>query len=118
MITKAQQTANKKLFLVKSLHTIIWAFFVLVILYVLYSGIFDRINIFTWIAIALVVLEGIILLIYKWRCPLTQVAKKYTDKHVVGFDIFLPSWLAKHNKAIFTSLFAIGLAFVIYRLVP
>jgi len=51
-------------------------------------------------------------------CPLTQVAKKYTDKHVVGFDIFLPSWLAKHNKAIFTSLFAIGLAFVIYRLVP
>ena len=105
-----------KLLQIKILHTVVWVFFVLAILYILYSGIADRVNLFTWIAIALVVGEGIILLINRWQCPLTPIAKKYTDQHDVGFDIFLPGWLARHNTAIFTSLYAIGIVIVIYRL--
>ena len=81
-----------KLLLIKILHTVVWVFFVVAILYVLYSGISDKITLFTWIAIASVVVEGIVLLINKWRCPLTPIAEKYTDNPVVGFDIFLPSW--------------------------
>jgi hypothetical protein len=104
-----------KLLLVKVLHTAIWASFVFVILYILYSGIYDRINLLTWVAIALIVAEGIVLLICRWRCPLTLIAKKYADNHVVGFDIFLPGWLAKHNKTIFTSLYLISVILVIYR---
>lgn len=61
------------------MHTAIWTFFVLVILYILYSGIIDRINILTWISIALIVVEGIILLINGWRCPLTILAEKYAE---------------------------------------
>ena len=87
-----------KLLLIRILHTILWAFLVLVIFFILYSGIIDRINLFTWLAICIIVVEGIVLVIHKWQFPLTQIAKKYTDDHVIGFDIFLPHWLAKQNN--------------------
>jgi len=41
--------------LIKVLHTLIWAFFVVVIGYVLYSGIAGRITTYTWIGIGLAV---------------------------------------------------------------
>ncbi len=101
---------------IKLIHTIIWALFVLVIFYILLAGIFDRINIYTFIAIGLVVMEGLILLLFDWRCPLTVVGEKYTDDHEIGFDIFLPKWLARNNKAISGALFGIGAVIVILRL--
>lgn len=68
-----------------------------------------------WTAVALVIIEGIILLINGWRCPLTRLGEKYTEQTNVGFDIFLPKWLAKNNKTIFTALFFLGVIIVIYR---
>jgi hypothetical protein len=105
-----------KLLVVKILHTFIWIFFVLAIFYIMYSGILNRINLFTWAAITLVLIEGIVLFINGWRCPITKIGEKYTDEADVGFDIFLPRWLAKHNKVIFTTVYAIGIIIVIYRL--
>ncbi len=107
---------NRKLLCIKLFHTIIWAFFVLVIFYILFAGVFDKINVYTFIAIGLVVIEGVILLLFGWRCPLTVVGKKYTDNHEIGFDIFLPKWFAKNNKTILGSLFGIGAVIVILRL--
>lgn len=107
---------SKKLQFIKLIHTIIWAFFVIVIFYILFASIFDKINIYTFIAIGLVVIEGLILLLFGWRCPLTVVAGKYTDDHDIGFDIFLPKWIAKNNKAIFGALFGIGTVIAILRL--
>lgn len=107
---------SNKLLTIKVIHTAIWAFFVLIILYILYSAIIDRIDILTFIAIALIVVEGIILLINGWRCPLTILGEKYTEQTDVGFDIFLPRWVAKNNKTIFTTLYSIGVVMVIYRL--
>jgi hypothetical protein len=75
----------------------------------------DKINLFTWLASILIILEGILLLINKWRCPFTDIAGKYSDKQIVGFDIFLPKWLAKNNKIIFTILYVVGTLLVIYR---
>ncbi len=108
---------SNKLLIIKVVHTVIWVIFVLIILYILYSAIIDRINILTWIAIALIVVEGIILLINGWRCPLTTMGEKYTEQTDVGFDIFLPRWVAKNNKTIFTSIYLIGVIIVIYRLI-
>ena len=103
------------LLIIKVLHTLIWAFFVLTILYILYAAIMDRIGTLLWIAIALVVVEGIILLINGGRCPLTRLGEKYTEETDVGFDIFLPKWVAKNNKTIFTTLYFIGVIIAIYR---
>jgi len=107
---------SKKLLCIKLIHTIIWAFFVFIIFYILFAGIFDIINVYTFIAIGLVMIEGLILLLFGWRCPLTVVGEKYTDDHEIGFDIFLPKWIAKNNKSILGALFGIGAVIVIFRL--
>ena len=105
-----------KLFLVKLLHTVIWAFFVAVIFYVLYCGLANRITIYTGIAIGLVVAEGFVLLLFRGYCPLTLIARKYANSNQDNFDIFLPNWLARYNKVIFSAVYVIGLIAVGYRL--
>ena len=106
---------HKKLFLIKLIHTAIWCIFATAIIYIVYAGAFDKVNMLVWYCIGLVFIEGIVLLICKWRCPLTLLGYKYTSDPSVGFDIFLPVWLAKNNKAIFSVLFSIGLALVVWR---
>lgn len=104
-----------KLFWIKLAHTLIWLFFVIVIFYVLYSGITGKINTYTWVGIGLVIVEGVVLLIFKMFCPLTIMARKYSDSTADNFDIFLPNWLAKNNKRIFTTIYVIGLILVLAR---
>jgi hypothetical protein len=104
------------LFSVKLFHTAIWAFFVAAIGYVVYCGIVNDISQRTWIAAGLVIGEGLVLLVFGGRCPLTIIARNYSDSDRDNFDIFLPNWLARYNKLIFTSLYVVGLLLVGYRL--
>lgn len=108
--------SSKKLLTVKIVHTLIWLFFVTTIFYILYSGITNRITIFTWIAIGLIVGEGAVLVIFKMFCPLTLIARKYSDSEKDNFDIFLPNWLARHNKIIFTTIYLAGVIILLIRL--
>ncbi len=39
------------------------------------------------------------------------LASRSTDDRRDNFDIYLPLWLARHNKVIFGTLFAAGLVF-------
>ncbi len=87
-----------------------------VIVYVLYCGLADDVNPYTWIAIGLVVAEGMVLLVFGGRCPLTILARNYSDSDQDNFDIFLPNWLARYNKLIFTTVYVVGLVVVGYRL--
>jgi hypothetical protein len=107
----------KPLILIKIIHTIIWLFFNVVIFYVLYAAIVNKIDIWVWICIGLVLLEGIVLLIFKNLCPVTVIARKYSNSTKDNFDIYLPNWLAKYNKLIYTSIFILALLILIYRLV-
>lgn len=63
----------------------------------------------------IVLVEILILFLNGWRCPLTIVAARHTDNRRDNFDIYLPAWLARHNKVIFGSLFMVGEAVVISR---
>ena len=111
-----QKLSNKtKLTLIKIIHTIVWVIFAVAIFYIIFAGIFDSITLMVWVCIGLIILESIVLIICKWKCPLTLLAQKYTDNKDIGFDIFLPIWLAKHNKTIFSILFFIGLALILWR---
>jgi hypothetical protein len=105
-----------KLFVIKLVHTLIWVLFVIAIFYVLYSGISNNVTLCTWVAIGMVFGEGLVLLIFKMFCPLTLLARRYSDSESENFDIFLPNWLAKHNKLIFTTIFVIGLLIVLFRI--
>jgi len=110
-------SAEAKLFLIKALHTVVWAFFVAVIGYVLYCGIANRLTRYTWLASGLAVGEGVVLLIFKRHCPLTLLARNYSDSNRDNFDIFLPNWLARYNQLIFTSIYGFALLLIGYRLV-
>ena len=63
-----------------------------------------------WLA-AIVAGEVIVLMLNNMRCPLTRIAARYTDDRRDNFDIYLPEWLARHNKLIFGTLYFAGLVF-------
>jgi hypothetical protein len=107
--------SQTKLILVKILHTLVWLFFNFVLFYLLYAVIVDNINHWVWLGIGLIIFEGFVLLFFKMMCPLTIVARKYSDSTKENFDIYLPNWLAKYNKQIYTTLFIIILLGVVYR---
>jgi hypothetical protein len=99
---------------IKVAHTIVWAFF---------AGCIAAIPVYAWLGkletagvlSAIVLIEVAIILANRWRCPLTNVAARYTEERRDNFDIYLPLWLARHNKTIFGTLYAAGVLFTLAR---
>jgi hypothetical protein len=67
------------------------------------------------VLIAIVFVEVFIILANRWRCPLTDIAARYTEERQDNFDIYLPLWLARYNKQIFGSLFFASLLYTLAR---
>lgn len=98
---------------IKVVHTAIWSFYNIVILYLVYAVWTDRIDTLFWTALGLVGLEVLVLLIFRMTCPLTVLARRHTDDRRANFDIYLPECLARNNKLIYGTIVAgilIGLA--------
>lgn len=95
--------------LVKAAHTMVWA---------LFAGCVVAIPVAAWrgatawalALIGIVFVEVVVLVVNGWRCPLTDVASRYTSDRRDNFDIWLPEWLARHNKTIFGGLYVAGIA--------
>lgn len=104
-----------KLIAIKLLHTAVWLFMNVVIFYLLYAVIRDRIDRWAWVALAVIGLECLVLLFFRMACPLTLVARRYSDSTKANFDIYLPEWLARHNKLIYGLLLVGILAGVVWR---
>lgn len=105
-----------KLTIVKVIHTAIWLFFNVVIFYLAYAVILNKIDKWVWICLSLIVLEGITLLVFKRMCPVTVIARKYSNSAKSNFDIFLPEWLAKYNKLIYSIIVIVILIILVVRL--
>ena len=99
---------------IRLVHTIVWAFFVLVIVAIPVAAWQRRFGIF-WVLITIVCVEVAVLAFNKLRCPLTGVAAQYTEDRRDNFDIYLPLVVARYNKQIFGSLFIAGVLFGIVR---
>jgi hypothetical protein len=99
---------------VKLLHTAIWAFFAACVLALPAFGWARR---FDWALAATVLILGecAVLAMNRGRCPLTNIAARYTDNRADNFDIYLPRWLARYNKEIFGTMFFAGEVFVVWR---
>ena len=104
-----------KLTLIKIIHTLIWVFFNFVVFYMLYAVIINKLDNWLWIGYTFMILEGIILLIFKFFCPLTIMARKYSDSTKDNFDIYLPNWLAKYNKLIYSGIMVVIIILTVYR---
>ncbi len=106
------KSAAFKLELIKIVHTIAWAFFVSCILAIWVFTSIGRIRCALFF-ICIVLGEVIVLILNRWRCPLTSLAARYTEERQDNFDIYLPMWLARHNKLIFGTLYVAGIIFTL-----
>ncbi len=99
---------------IKALHTLVWLFFAGCIVAIPFAAMYGK---FRWAAIlsGLVLVECVVLGLNRFRCPMTDWAARYTDDRRDNFDIYLPLWLARHNKTIFGALFVLGELLVIVR---
>jgi hypothetical protein len=104
-----------KLTLIKIIHTLIWVFFNFIVFYMLYAVIINKLDNWLWIGYTFMILEGIILLIFKFFCPLTIMARKYSGSTKDNFDIYLPNWLAKYNKLIYSGIMVVIIILTVYR---
>jgi hypothetical protein len=103
---------EQSLIAVKLLHTIAWAFFAGCIVALPIASALGEHRVAAWLA-AIVFFEVMVLVVNSWRCPITDIASRYTEERHDNFDIYLPLWLAKYNKHIFGALYVAGLVFAL-----
>jgi hypothetical protein len=99
---------------IRLIHTVAWVFFAGCIVAI---PVYARRGEFgvAFALIGIVMVEVAIIVLNRWRCPLTGIAARYTDDRRDNFDIYLPLWLARYNKQIFGSLFAAGVLYCLLR---
>ena len=109
---KAYAEPGSILITIKLLHTAVWLFFAGCIVAIPVAGAGRH---FVWAAAltGMVLIECLILAANQGRCPLTGLAARHTSQRTANFDIYLPVWLARHNKTIFGTLFVAGVLFVL-----
>jgi len=101
------QNAQMVLIAIKVSHTLLWALFAGCILALPVAALRRRFRLGAILS-AIVLVECAVLAVNGGRCPLTDVAARFTTERTDNFDIYLPVWLARWNKAIFGSLFVAG----------
>jgi hypothetical protein len=99
--------AAARLHAIKLVHTLIWAFFAACVFAIPVAAWVGRLD-YALALIAVVMIEVLVLVLNAWRCPLQDVAARYTSDRSGNFDIYLPAWLAQRTMIIFGPLFAIG----------
>lgn len=102
-----------KLRAIKAVHTAVWAVFAGAILAIPVCAARGE-RLLAWSLIGLVLIEVAVLAGNGMRCPLTDLARRYTAAREDNFDIYLPLWLARHNQTIFGALYLAGLAFTLW----
>ena len=99
-----------KLRAIKTIHTLVWAVFAGSILAIPALTLLGSLPV-AWGLIGFVFLEVMVLVANRMRCPLTDVAGRYTAERQDNFDIYLPLWLARHNKEVFGGLYVAGIVY-------
>jgi hypothetical protein len=100
-------SAAETLTLIKLAHTAIWAVLAAAIFAIPIAAMRGRLRAAGWLS-ALIFAECLVLALNGGRCPLTDIAARFTPDRAANFDIYLPRWLAEHNKTIFGGLFVLG----------
>jgi hypothetical protein len=99
---------------IKLLHSAVWLFMASCILLIPWAALQGRFQMSAMLT-GVIMIECAVLSVNRGKCPLTSIAALYTDDRADNFDIYLPLWLARHNKTIFGTLFVCGCAFALVR---
>ena len=83
---------------------------------VFFNLLLDNISYLTWIGIGFILLEGFVLLLNGWKCPLTVYAEDLGADDGSVTDIFLPKFIADNMFKIFGTISAICFVMLVIRL--
>jgi hypothetical protein len=100
---------KNRIFIIRLVHSIIYFFMIACLGYILYCAIVGRYDWTLLIAVAAIVIEGLILILNRGRCPLTNLAEKHGAASGSVTDLFLPMWFARNTFRIATIIFIIEL---------
>ena len=109
------RVARLTIFHVKLIHTAIFWLLSACVLYALFSGLVDHITTWTWIAVALVLLESVVLAASGWTCPLTILTERLGAVRGSVADIFLPKWFADRIFPICGTTYGVALLLILMR---
>ncbi len=105
---------NRILF-IKLVHTFIFFFMVACLVYILYSGITGTFNWVLLSALIAILVEGIVVLLNKGRCPLTSLAEKYGAEKGTITEMFLPPVIARNVFRVSPVIAAAGIILLAIR---
>jgi hypothetical protein len=103
------------IFLIKFVHTLVFFFMSACIAYVYYGGITRTYDWRLVVALAAVLLEGVVFLLSGRRCPLTRLAITYGDETGDDFiaDIFLPQWCVIYTVPVSSVILFAGIVILV-----
>ncbi len=100
---------------IKIIHTAIWFVMAMSVFYIGYSVVRMNFDTVFVVSMFLIVTEILVIAANSWRCPLTSVARRYSQEDTPNFDIYLPRLIAKFNKEIFTVILLLIALMYIYN---
>jgi hypothetical protein len=106
----------RSLVFIKSIHTAIFVVMNVCLAIVILEVITDRISYLSWLSIAALLTESVVLVANGWRCPISIYAQNVgaTDGH--ESDIFLPLWFTDRIPLVYGSILAVTLLVFVIRL--
>ena len=102
---------------IKVVHTLIFWVLSICVGYALFSGVANRISVWTWVAVGLLLLESVALVVSGWTCPLTILAERQGASDGSVADLFLPRWMADRIFPVCGTLFGVALCLIAWRLI-
>jgi hypothetical protein len=102
-------TDAQRLTLVRAVHSLIYLLMAVSTFAVLYAGATGQTGWWLWLAIGLLLLEGIALAANGMKCPLTSLAVRYGAEKGHAFDTFLPERVAGYLFRFFLVAMLVGL---------
>lgn len=99
-----------KLFFIKFAHSLIFWWQAACLVYLLYAGITATFNILVLLAVVSILINGLLLLLNKGRCPFTTLAERQGAESGSVTDIFLPDCIARN-------IFRVSFPFFILELI-
>ena len=106
MVSKAR-IVNKKVFIVKSIHLTLFILMCVCLFYILYCAITRTYDWTLLTAIAIILINGLSIVLNRGRCPLTTLAEKYGAENGAVTHLILPKWAARYVFKFFTVVAAI-----------
>lgn len=108
-------TDDRRLFLVRALHTLIYVVMASATLAVFWAGVTGARG--PWLKPALILagLEALVFAVSGMRCPLTAVVARYDPRGGETSDTFFPKAITRHTLAVFGPLLAIGVIGLLLR---